>query len=347
VLNGAVEQWSSRFTLAGVDGGDFARTVRGIRGWDDWLDGWARLGDEHAEHAREAEAARRGRTAGEAWVRAALAYHFARFAWTHDEARGRPVHERSVAALYAAHRHLDPTAERVDAPLDGATVVGNLRRPRGVERPALVLLIPGLDSTKEELFRFEGVVLDRGMAVLSLDGPGQGETAYALTIRADYEVAVTAVLDRLADREDLDLGRVGAIGVSFGGYYAPRAAALEPRIRAVAGLSGFASLEETWDDLPEPARETFRVRSGSATAREARAKAPAMDLRAALPAFDRPALFVTGDRDPVIPWRQTEQQAKLTPGARFVLVAGGDHNAANFGYRVQPMLADWMREQLG
>ena len=56
------------------------------------------------------------------------------------------------------------------------------------ERPPLVVLIPGLDSTKEEFFHWEDVFLRRGMATLSMDGPGQGESGFELDIRPDYEV---------------------------------------------------------------------------------------------------------------------------------------------------------------
>ena len=56
-------------------------------------------------------------------------------------------------------------------------MVGNLRRPPGLDRPPLVLLIAGLDSTKEEFFAVENIFLARGLATFSLDGPGQGETA--------------------------------------------------------------------------------------------------------------------------------------------------------------------------
>ncbi|MDQ7840591.1 MAG: alpha/beta fold hydrolase [bacterium] len=134
----------------------------------------------------------------------------------------------AVASLYAAHRLLDPSAERVEIPFEGAPLVGNLRRPPGASRPPLVLLIPGLDSTKEEFFHWEAVFLSRGMATFSLDGPGQGESGYTTCIRHDYEVAVTAALDTLAGRGGFDPSRVGAAGVSLGGYYAPRAAAYHP-----------------------------------------------------------------------------------------------------------------------
>ena len=200
-VQSAVEHWAPRFIQAGMDYSDFNRTVAGVERWDDWLDAFAGLGDFHARRAEDAESSGRRVTAGEAWLHAAVAFHFAKFVWVLDAARARAVADRAVAAIYAAHHHLDPAAERIEAKLDGERIVGNLRIPWYDERPPLVFLIPGLDSTKEEFYRLENVFLARGMATLSLDGPGQGEGGYALPIRHDYEVAVAAMLDALAGRD--------------------------------------------------------------------------------------------------------------------------------------------------
>ena len=96
----------------------------------------------------------------------------------------------------------------------------------------------GLDSTKEEMRTNEEVFLDRGIATFAFDGPGQGEPEYDLPIRPDYEAPVAAVIDTLETRRDLDTSRLGLWGVSLGGYYAPRAAAFEPRVRACISLTG-------------------------------------------------------------------------------------------------------------
>jgi hypothetical protein len=237
-IRSAVANWGPRFTAQGVDPGDFARVTGPLEHWADWLDAWCANGGLHARLALEAEEAGRSLTAGQAWVQAALSYHFAKFVWMLDQDKHRNAADRAVAAMTRAHRLLDPTAERVELEFDGATMVGNLRRPPGAERPPLVLLIAGLDSAKEEFFAVESVFLARGMATFSLDGPGQGETGYVTTIRPDFEAPVAAALDVLCARPDLDGGRVGMLGVSLGGYYAARAAAFEPRIRAVVVSGG-------------------------------------------------------------------------------------------------------------
>ena len=125
-----------------------------------------------------------------------------------------------------------------------------------------------------------------------MDGPGQGETGFTLPIRPDYEVAVGALLDLLASRAELglDLGRVGAAGVSLGGYYAPRAAAFEPRIRAVAAISGPYDFGEGWDELPALTREAFTVKSGAADERDACRRAHELTLHGVASRVTQPAL---------------------------------------------------------
>jgi pimeloyl-ACP methyl ester carboxylesterase len=347
IVETAKAAWAPRFVQAGVDFNDFLRTTAEIESWDGWLDAWDRLGDRHAALAREAEAAGQKATAGDAWLRAAVAYHFARHVWVRDPSRSRPVHEKSVAANYAAHRMLETGLERIEFPLDGSHIVGNLRHPGHSGRPPLVLVIPGLDSTKEEFFHTEEAFLRRGMATVSLDGPGQGESTYDLPLRHDYEVAIRVVLDALAERTDLDMDRVGVFGVSMGGYYAPRAAVFEPRLKAVVGLSGPARIVDTWDEKSELMREVWLARTHSMSDEEARGKVAKLDLTDVLGQLEQPALFVTGDQDFVVPWEQTARQAELAPNARFVNIAGGGHGVPNFPYLWRPLVTDWMRRQLG
>ncbi len=340
-VQAAIANWAPRFVANGVDANDFARTTERIETWEGWLPAWVETGDLHHGLAREAEAAGNSVSAGEAYVRAALAYHFAKFVWVVDVERNHETTRRAIDALYAAHRHLDPDAERVEIPFDGGKLAGNLRRPASVATPPLVLLLAGLDSTKEEFFHWEETFLRRGLATFSLDGPGQGESGFATTIRPDYETVVSAVLDVV----EWD-GPVGAAGVSLGGYYAPRAAAGEARVRAVAGISGPYNFGECWEGLPPLTRETFEHHSGAASAVEARARAHDLDLGPVIERLEQPALLVTGKRDAIIPWDQTERIAREARNATFVLYEEGTHVCNNVPYKYRPLVADWLRKEL-
>jgi dipeptidyl aminopeptidase/acylaminoacyl peptidase len=346
-VQAAIDNWAPRMLSQGIDYNDFLRTNSKIERWEEWLGAWSENAELHLRHAKEAEEEGRLLTAGEAYVRAALSFHFAKYVWVLAGERNRKATERAREAIYNAHRLLDPSAERIEAPLDGAKVIANLRRPPGAERPPVVIMIPGLDSTKEEFFNFEDVFIRRGLATLSLDGPGQGEGGFDAPIRHDYEVAVAAILNAIADRDDIDSNRVGAAGVSLGGYYAPRAAAFESRLRAVTGVAGPYNFGELWDDLPMLTREAFVYYSRSADEEQGRERALKLDLAGVAEKIEQPQLVITGKLDRLIPWESTKRIADESPNAELVVYEEGNHVCNNVAYRYRPLLADWLREKLG
>ena len=348
-VESAIANWGPRFIANGIDYNDFVRTTASISRWEQWLDAWSATADDASRARgsgrwpRATGAARARRSRGQ---RSATTSRSSSGCWTRTETARPP--RPPPRSLYEAHALLDPTAERVQAPLDGAGVVGNLRLPAAADAPVpLVLLIPGLDSTKEEFFALESVFLTRGMATLSLDGPGQGETGFHSHIRPDYEVAVTAALDALAGRPELDLGRVGAAGISLGGYYAVRAAAFERRLKAIAGVSGPYDMSAAWDTKPPLTREAFACYSGASGDEEARERAAELNLRGIAEIVEQPCLVVTGKRDRVIPWEDTKRIADEAPNGEWVLYEEATHVCNNVPFKYRPLIADWLRDRLG
>jgi 2,6-dihydroxypseudooxynicotine hydrolase len=206
----------------------------------------------------------------------------------------------------------------------------------------------GLDSTKEEMDANESVFLARGIATLTFDGPGQGEGEYDFAIRGDYEVAVKAVIDFAGTRGDLDAGRVGVWGVSLGGYYAPRAAAFDKRIKACIALSGPFEWVEYFHKLPELTRNTFQVRSKSRTAAEARERAATLTLKNVAKNITCPLYVVAGKQDGIVPWQEGERLAAAASGPVVrCFLDDGNHVANNRVSRWRAQSADWMGRQLG
>src|SRR2546423_11572080 len=212
---------------------DVGEVTAGIGRWEDWCRAWCERGEVHEALGREALAQGYALTAGEHLVRAAMYYHFAKFVFVHDQKQMRDAHLRSVECYQLALPLMRPTGERVAIPFEGKTLYGILRHPlqRSARSPVLIMA-PGLDSTKEELHAYAEPFLVRGVAILAIDGPGQGEAEYEIPICGDYERAARAVCDWAEKRADLDAAKIAMWGVSLGGYYAPRATAYERGIRA-------------------------------------------------------------------------------------------------------------------
>lgn len=288
----AITHWAPRFVANGVPLSDFQDVAAEVQHWDDWCAAWTRRGAVHENLGREAAQRGRLRSAGAHLTTAAVCFHFGKFLFVHDREQQRATHERAVSCRTEALALIDPPGVRVALPFGEGAVFGNLRRPRGIDRPPVVVLVSGLDSAKEEMGAYEELFLERGLATLAFDGPGQGEAEYDLPIRGDWEVVVAAVLDALATRDDVDGDRVGIWGVSLGGYYAPRAAAFEHRVRACISLSGPYDWGALWDGLPDLTREAFRVRSHMSTSVEAQRHAGTRArLRCTAPPSTSPVRF--------------------------------------------------------
>jgi hypothetical protein len=228
-VSSAISHWAPRFVSNGVMLADFEEVTASIERWEDWCAAWSARAAMHEKLGRDALNEGYRLTAGEHLVRAAMYYHFAKFVFVQDAAQMRAAHAKAVECYSDALPFLRPPGERVAIPFGDHVMFGVLRRPAGNEPPPVLVMAPGLDSTKEELHAYEEPFLARGMAILAIDGPGQGEAEYKIPICGDYERAGTAVVDWIETRRDLEANKIAIWGVSLGGYYAPRAAAYEKR----------------------------------------------------------------------------------------------------------------------
>ncbi len=344
----AISHWAPRFVANGVPLTDFEEVTASVDAWEDWCAAWSARAEEHEELGREALDQGRRRSAGMHLTTAAVCYHFGKFLFVQDLPQMHAAGARAVACRTDALPLLDPPGERIEIPFEGTTLKGNLRRPHGQERPPVVVMAMGLDSTKEEMHSYEQLFLDRGLATLSFDGPGQGEAERELAIRGDYEVAVAAVIDAIESRDDLDHDRVGLWGVSLGGYYAPRAAAHEKRVKACIALSGPYDWASGWEGLPDLTRDAFRVRSKVDTFEQALEHGRSLTLEGSAELITCPLFIVFGKQDRLIPFQAAERLAAESAGpTELLMIEDGNHVANNRGHRYRFRTADWMASQLG
>jgi 2,6-dihydroxypseudooxynicotine hydrolase len=344
----AAGHWKPRFVANGIDANDFDRVLAATTAWRDWAPNWKRVGDEHRAIADDAERSGHTVTATDAYQRAAWCYHLGKFLWFEERALHDELRERTVATYAKALPRLDPPGRRIEAPFEGAVIPGILRAPRGVSRPPLAILVPGLDSVKEELYAMENDFLRRGLATLSIDGPGQGENAPRFPIRADWSTVITPLLDHLAASErGLDLGSIGLMGISMGGIYGPRAAAKEKRLRALVALAGPYDLSECWPALNPLTKGGYVFYTKSRDEAEAYERSRSLTLRGVLKDVTCPLLVIHGGKDRLFPPEQAERIVREAPNATMLLYPEGNHVCNNIPYKYRPAMADWMAEQLG
>jgi dipeptidyl aminopeptidase/acylaminoacyl peptidase len=325
---------------------DFERITASLDRWAEWCGAWSRAASEHEALGREALAAGRNRSAGAHLARAAVYFHFAKFVFVEDLVQMKEAHGNAVRCLNDALPLLDPPGERHEIAFENAALVGLLRRPRGNGTRPVVILVPGLDSAKEELRPTEDLFLERGLATFTVEGPGQGEAEYDLAIRGDWEVPGAAIVDYVAAQPRIDRERVGVWGVSLGGYYAPRMASGLPEVRACVALAGPYNFGAIWDQLPELTRDTFTVRSKASSEEDARAKALSLNLEGRTQDISCPLQVVTGRLDRLVPWQDAQRLVDEVGGAELLLLEDGNHGCANVAYKHRYRTADWMAEQL-
>jgi len=323
---------------------DFEQIRAEVTRWEDWLPTWCRWAERHVALGDEALARGRRLTAGEAYVRAGLFYHWATFVSVEDADAFRAALEAGERAWAKAAPLVDPPLELVDVPFESTTLPGYLRRPRGVERPPLAVLLPGADSTKEELYDLAEHLVRRGVAAFAFDGPGHGLVSFRLTLRPDEETAVVAVVDHLLARDDLDSGRVAVAGISYGGLFAIRAAAVDERVRAAVSMSSWyspAGRYETQDPLSKSELRRYLGEDPAAVQDTITVAGYAERVRV-------PVLQIYGAKDPASPPEQAERTARELAGPNEVVVLEeGVHVGNNVPYRSRTLAADWLAEQLG
>jgi 2,6-dihydroxypseudooxynicotine hydrolase len=343
----AVSHWAPRFIANGIDYNDFVRVTAAIEKWDSWCEQWCAAGAVHEQLGRDALAAGRRRSAGAHLSQAAVYYHFAKFMFVNDLSQMRAAHMMAVRSACDALPLLEPPGDRIEIPFDGAAIAAVIRRPPGPGRHPVVILIPGLDSAKEEFRPTEDHFLSRGIATVSVDGPGQGEAEYDLAIRPDWEVPGRAIIDAVAGLPGIDPARIGIWGVSLGGYYAARVAAGDERVRATISLCPVYCLGDIWDRLPDLSRAAFTVRSKSGSADQARQRASELTMADRGGLIKAPILIVAGKRDRIFPWQDAARLAtEIGPHAEPLLLEDGNHGCANVVYLHRPYGADWMSARL-
>lgn len=331
--------------------GDVTQVRNRITKFSDITREFAKVARTREDLGRQAEERGSRVTARNNYFMAALYYINAQWPIFEDDNAQKLALAVGQSRCYDKYiEYADHAIERIEIPFEGTTVPALLHLPKVPVHPSpCVVCIPGMDSVKEETSLYGDPFLERGMATLRLDGPGQGESNLR-KIRAtesNYAVAGKSAVDYLLTRKDIDGGRLALYGVSMGSYWGFRTGAAEDRFKAVA-LSG-TCLEPGMDSIFNAASPTFKLNYMYMTGYEDEdafdAFAQTLDVRGLEADLKAPFLLVAGEDDELCPieWTYTIFD-KIPDPKKLVVYEGERHSIRNPQYR--DMVADWIKDRL-
>lgn len=174
---------------------------------------------------------------------------------------------------------------------------------------AAVVLVHGVGENRAQLL-FEARALSRaGYGVLLYDSRGHGESGGDACTWGDRErLDLTAALDFLSHRPDVDPARLGAVGFSMGGAVVLLVAEQDPRIKAVVAAGVYASIEAEvgWNYRrygPLSVRPALWAMAHNGVHID-----EVRPIDALCRIAPRPLLFIAGTEDPYAPLPELERQ---------------------------------------
>lgn len=309
--------------------------------WAEEPGGWTYEWTQEAAKAR----------ADGAWMLASSLYGAARFPCLATPSRLVALKAQSECFLQASSGfpgsferkviRCDTGHAKVDVPV-------HVYAPKGATALPTLLLSGGVDTGKMELHRMILILSRLGrLRVVAMDMPGTGETDTPLTENAD--VIYKQVLDQFRGR-----GKMGFLGVSFGGHWAAKFA-LRREVDAVVDLGGpvgVNGIDGTFvaglpNGMPGIIGNAMRFDAyPDATVAGAMLRNFSLHSQGLVDQLDcARTLVVNGSNDPYIPVADIEVFRRY-PSAEVWMLRGLGHCAAEKLPRIFPAMTTWLRKEL-
>ena len=345
----------------GLDLAEIDRIIAGMDsfyrgGYRDWPTQWFKAGDEYLERGRKAQDDGHMQTAAQMLFSAASCYHLAGY-MHHDIGRLLPETRRSmlraVEIYWEAAPHFSPPATMARYPVRWNHLAGLSPPSSRGGAPPCVILIGGANSNMINMHAVSDYYLERGMAALGFDGPGQGEfrarTGRPLRV-AGFDRALSAAADWLQQDARIDGSRIGIYGRATGGMLAIHAAACDKRFRAVVAHPAAFNFANFFEQAFLPTLVTHRLEMcsflGAKTLEEgSRLVREQLTLEGVADRVDFPILSVCSADDATMPASKSAILRERVKGpVEIVTFPGRGHGGPS---RLSlPLEADWLRKKL-
>jgi alpha-beta hydrolase superfamily lysophospholipase len=230
----------------GADTGEILTTIKKARQGDEesWFHAWEGMATRVEKSGRKL---RNPVSRGRALLRAHNYYRTAEFFLAPQDPRRDESFRKSVEVFHDGLDALGVKRELISVPFGDNTLNAiYYPGPEGWDSKPLIMACTGYDGTMEEMY-FDVVApsLERGYSCLTYEGPGQGSILreQGLQFTHEWEKPNAAVLDEFLKTYPRPR-KIVFVGISLGGYLAPRAAAFDKRIDGVVAFDVMYSFEE-------------------------------------------------------------------------------------------------------
>lgn len=169
----------------------------------------------------------------------AVSYFFLLEDFTDDLDESRRNYDKYMPVYEKFCKLAIPQINRIEFPYKNGAIKAQYRLPEGDGPFPVIIFLQGNEGNKEQMVSFENCALKRGMATLSVDPPGYGETrltGLTSNTEEDFKACMHKVVDFLYEKEDIRNSGIGVFGVSGGGILSSYAASFERRITASTSL---------------------------------------------------------------------------------------------------------------
>ena len=203
---------------------------------DKWVPVWRKAGARHEAEGDRLEAESDTEAAKRRFLLAKTYYAIGRFPGEISPLKAE-VSSDCARAYRKACSHLDPPMNVLDIVCEGKGFRAHFRAPRSDSPVPAVLIMCGADVFKEDRGWAAELALEAGLASLVMDAPGTGENPFPW--EPESVKAWVAAVDALMACPEVDQSRIGAFGISRGGYSVMQLAGTAPeKVKAVAAIAG-------------------------------------------------------------------------------------------------------------
>ena len=282
--------------------------------------------------------------------------------WTIDETNDKLIglnkKKRETFDKYAglADHHI----EWVELPYRGKTLPAILHLPPGYQSSSkvpVIVAVSGMDGFKERsVALYNDAWMQRGYAVLAFEGPGYWEPPLRgiyIDVPGWAEAAKT-LADWLAGRPEIDAGKIGMTGVSYGSFFTAIMAAADDRYKAcaVTGTCYEPGGETIFNRASPTFKKRFMFMSGITDEREFDEFRKTIDWNGYAQKVKGAYLVCCGEYDQLCPLEYTDAFMQALGGPKQLMVyEGGNHSialttATERGPEPREYQAEWMAAQL-